>query len=180
MLFIAGFLVAVYIYLPWRDVGKFAMSIAHTQMQKRGMRLNYSEVTGPDGGFTVNDLTVSGMANITLSSVTLKPDLATSLMSIAPVCGVKFQGGNVRLGQTLNFGDGEFILTAGREIALDELKTNGEFRLNGYVTIDPSAMRIGHADAQLEVPESFSSNMGMLKNFLPLEEDGGKWYLRRR
>ena len=80
----------------------------------------------------------------------------------------------------MNFGDGGFLLTAGREILLEELRTNGEFSLDGYMTVDTSAMKIGEADAKLSVPEAFSQNMSMIQNFLPLVQEGGTWYLRRK
>ena len=179
ILFMAGLAIAMYIFLPYQSIGKLAMSIAHDQLQRRGMRLNYSDVSGEDGGFTVNNLTLSGVANVSLSSVTIKPEYLTSLATLSPVCDITFKGGNIRLGQLLNFGDGGFLLTAGNQIMLENLRTNGEFSLSGYMTVDPSSMRIGRADARLGVPESFSQNMGMLRNFLPLVQEGDTWYLRR-
>ena len=128
----------------------------------------------------MHNVKLSGMANISLSSVTIKPELTASILSLAPVCRITFTGGNVRLGQTMNFGDGRLLLTAGREILLEDMKTNGEFSLDGYITIDTSTLRIGHADAKLTVPEEFSQNMNMMKNFLPIVEEGGTWYLRRK
>lgn len=180
IIFMAGLICALYIFMPWREAGNFAVSTAHSILQHRGMRLNYSDVSGEDGGFTVHNVKLSGMANISLISVTVKPEIITSILSLAPVCRITFTGGNVRLGQTMNFGDGRFLLTAGREILLEDMKTNGEFSLDGYMTIDTSAMRIGHADAKLSVPEEFSQNMNVMKNFLPIVEEGGIWYLRRK
>lgn len=180
LLFILGFSAALYMFIPWREAGKFAMSTAHTMLQRRGMRLNYSDVSGEEGGFTVHNLTLSGMADVSLSSVTVKPEIIASILSLSPVCDITFKGGNMRLGQTMNFGDGGFLLTAGHEILLENLRTNGDFRLNGYVTVDPSAMKIGRAEARLDVPEAFEQGMGMMRNFLPLVQEGDQWYLRRR
>lgn len=180
LLFILGFSAALYMFIPWREAGKFAMSTAHTMLQRRGMRLNYSDVSGEEGGFTVHNLILSGMADVSLSSVTVKPEIIASILSLSPVCDITFKGGNMRLGQTMNFGDGGFLLTAGHEILLENLRTNGDFRLNGYVTVDPSAMKIGRAEARLDVPEAFEQGMGMMRNFLPLVQEGDQWYLRRR
>ena len=105
------------------------MSLAHSQLQKRGMRLNYSDVSGEDGGFTVHNLTLSGIADVSLSSITIQPEMITSILSLAPVCRITFRGANVRLGQIMNFGDGGFLLTAGREVLLEDLRTTGNFRL---------------------------------------------------
>ncbi|MBQ7217602.1 MAG: hypothetical protein IJP54_01230 [Synergistaceae bacterium] len=55
--------------------------------------------------------------------------------------------------------------------------------LNGEVSFIGGSvqlgMRITCADARLNVPESFSQNMNMLQNFLPLVQEGNRWYLRR-
>ena len=179
LLFTAGFSLAVYLFIPWREAGKFAVSSAHSILQRRGMRLNYSDVSGSDGGFTVHNLSLSGMADISLRSVTVRPQFVASILTLSPVCEISFTDCNVRLGMTMNFGDGGFLLTAGKEILLENLRTNGDFRLNGYLTVDTSTMRIGHADARFEVPETFSQNMGMIRNFLPLVQEGDSWYLRR-
>lgn len=181
LLFTIGLLCALYVFMPWQEAGKFAMSFAHGQLSRRGMRLNYSDITGDDGGFTVHNLALGGMADVSLESVTIKPQITASILSLAPVCDITFKGGNIRLGQSMRFGDGGVLLTAGRdEILFENLRTNGEFSLNGYMTINPSAMRIGRADARLEVPEAMRGNMDMLRNFLPLVQEGGNWYLRRK
>jgi len=180
LLFITAFFYAVYIFLPWASIGRFAMSMAHNRLERQGMRLNYTDVAGEDGGFTVNNLTLNGAANISVSSITIKPQFLASVLSLAPVCDIKFTGAGVRLGQTLNFGDGGFLLTAGRyEILLENLKTNGDFALNGFVTFNLVTMKLGHSDARLDVPENFAQNMGMLKNFLPIVQEGDRWHLRR-
>ncbi len=123
---------------------------------------------------------LSGMTDITAVSVTIKPELLSSILSLSPVSRISFRSLNVRLGQTMNFGDGSFLLTAGREVLLEDLHTDGEFSLDGYMILDTASMKIGRADAKLEVPEMFRANMNMMKNFLPLVEEGGKWYLRRK
>lgn len=178
--FTATFIFALYIFLPWREAGKFAISTAQTQLQKRGMRLNYSDVSGEEDGFTVHNLTVSGMSDISLSSITIKPQILTSILTLSPVCRITFKGASVRLGFSMGFGDGGFLLTAGNEIVLEDLHTNGDFSLDGYITIDTSNMKIGRAEAKLKVPEEFLQNMNMIRNFLPVVQEGGTWYIRRK
>ncbi len=181
LLFIVCFFATLYYFLEWRAVGNFAMSFAHSQLERRGMRMSYSDVSGEEGGFTVNNMTLNGMANLSLASITIKPQLAKSVTSLAPVCNISFRGLSVQLGQVMNLGDGEFTLIAWPgEVELDNLRTNGDFALNGYVTIDLNSMKLGHTEARLDVPENFASNMGMLRNFLPLVQEGDQWYLRRR
>ena len=179
LLLLTGFIFSLYYFMPWREAGKFAMSVAHSQLERRGMRLNYSDVSGEEDGFTVHNLTLSGMVNVSFSSITLRPQILASILGLAPVCDISFKGGSIQLGQVMSFGDGGVLLTAGREVLLENLRTNGDFSLNGYMTIDTGTMKIGRADARLVVPESFENNMGMLRNFLPVVQDGGRWYLRR-
>ena len=180
LLFIAGFCAAIWYFLPWAEIGRFAMSAASGQLSSRGMRIGWSDVSGEQDGFTVYNLTINGMANFTFSSVTLRPRIAASVLRLSPVCDVSFRGGNVQLGQVMNFGDGGVLITAGRsEVLLENLRTNGDFAINGYMTVNPSTMRITRADARLNVPDAFSQNLGMMMNFLPLVQEGDNWYLRR-
>lgn len=180
LLLIIGFVCSLWYFMPWRETGKFAMSIAHSQLEARGMRLNYSDVSGEDGGFTVHNLTLSGMFNISFGSITIRPQILSSLLSLAPVCDVAFRGLGIQMGQIMSFGDGGFMLTAGREILLENLRSNGDFSLNGYITVDTSTMRIGRAECRFDIPESFVNNMTMLQSFLPLVGEGTRWNLRRR
>ena len=181
LLFIAAFFTAVYIFLPWEQLGRFAMSMAHNRLERQGMRLNYSDVNGEDGGFTVNNLTLNGAVSISINSITIKPQLLTSVLSFAPVCEINFTGMGIRLGQNLNFGDGGFLLTAGlNEILLEDLRTNGDFALNGFLTLNLATMKLGRSEARLDVPANFAQNMSMLQNFLPIVQEGDRWHLRRQ
>ncbi len=167
--------------MEWRELGKFSMSLASSQLERRGMRLNYSDVSGEDDGFTVNNMTLNGLANISFSSITIRPKFINSILSLGAVCDISFKGGSVRLGQNMNFGDGSFLLTAGRnQIILENLRTNGDFSVNGYITFDPATMRLANSEARFDVPEEFSRNMDTLKNFIPLTQEGGRWFLRRK
>lgn len=180
LLFIVGFGAAVWYFLPWGEVGKFVMSTASGQLSSRGTRVGWSDVSGEQDGFTVHNLTLNGMANFTFSSVTLRPRILASIMSLSAVCDISFRGLNVQLGQVLNFGDGRVLVTAGRgEVQLGGLRTTGDFAINGDMTVNPSAMRITRANARLRVPENFTQNLDMLRSFLPLVQEGNNWYLRR-
>ena len=181
LLLLTGFIYALWVFMPYREIGKLAMSAAHSQLEKRGMRLAYSDVAGEDDGFTVNNLALNGAVNLSFSSITIRPRILSSILSLGFVSNISFKGLNIQVGQVMNFGDGRVLLTAGLNgILLEQLRTNGDFAVNGYLTIDPARMRIGQAEARLNVPEEFSRNMEMLKNFLPLVQDGGRWYLRRK
>ena len=180
IIFILGIVLALCIFFPWGEAGKFALNMGYSQLGRMGMSLSYSDVAGEDDGFTVNNVRISGMTDISLSSLTIRPRFWASILSLGLVCDVEFKGCNIRLGQNMNVGDGGFLLTVkAPQILLEELRTNGEFSLNGYITLDSSTMKISHAEARLTVPESFSQNMSVLRNFLPLVQEGGRWYLRR-
>ena len=181
LLLLTGFLYALWVFMPYREMGKLAMSIAHSQLEKRGMRLAYSDVTGEKDGFTVNNLALNGAVNLSFSSITIRPRILSSILSLGLVSNISFKGLNIQVGQVMNFGDGGFLLTAGLGgILLEQLRTNGDFALNGYLSLDLARMRIARAEARLNVPEEFEKNLETMKNFLPLVKEGGRWYLRRK
>ncbi|MBQ9566288.1 MAG: hypothetical protein IJU98_11945 [Synergistaceae bacterium] len=181
LLFLTAFGVSLWFFLPWREVGTAALSLGASELEKRGMRLSFSGVSDAEGGFTARDLSLGGFLTLSFQSLTLRPQLLASLMNLAPVCEVEFQGGSVTMGQPMSFGSGGFLLTATpHEVLLERLRADGEFSLMGFVAIDLDKMRIGRAEAALKAPSSFEENMGTLQNFLPLVREGnGNWFLRR-
>lgn len=181
LILLAGFLTALWLFMPWREVGAFAMSLAASRMERQGMTLTYRGVEAAQGGFTVRDISLSGFTRFSCESLTLRPELLASLAVLAPVCEVAFTDGRLTMGQPMAFGDGGFVVTASpREVLFEKLRTNGDFRVRGFMTIDPERMKIGRAEAELIVPDSFEENMQTLENFLPLVKEGdGRWFLRR-
>lgn len=181
LILLAGFLAALWAFMPWREVGSFAMALAASRMERQGMILTYSGVEDAQGGFSVRDVTLSGFTRFACDSLTLRPGLLASLAALAPVCEVSFTKGSLTMGQPMTFGDGGFVVTASpHEVLFEGLRTDGDFRIRGFMTIDPGRMKIGRAEAELLVPEAFEENMETLRNFLPLEkEGGGRWFLRR-
>ena len=166
LILLAGFLTALWLFMPWREVGAFAMSLAASRMERQGMTLTYRGVEASQGGFTVRDVSLSGFTRFSCESLTLRPELLASLAVLAPVCEVAFTDGRLTMGQPMAFGDGGFVVTASpREVLFEKLRTNGDFRVLGFMTIDPERMKIGRAEAELIVPESFEENMRTLGNF---------------
>lgn len=182
-LLISGFCAAFWYFMPWREVGGALLSLAAPRLERQGMRLNFAGVRSQNGeqGFTIDDLAIGGFTNFNFNSFTIHPQLLASVMNLAPVLDVRFRGGSLTMGQKINFGDGEFLLTASsREILIERLRTNGDFAINGFLTINPAQMRINRAEASLKIPPDFESNMQTLRGFLPLVREGnGNWYLRR-
>lgn len=181
ILLLAGFLAALWVFMPWREVGAFAMSLAASRMERQGMRLTYSGVEADRGGFVVRDIALSGFTRFSCASLTLRPQLLASLAVLAPVCEVAFTGGSMTMGQPMTFGDGGVVVTASPgEVLFEGLRTDGDFKVRGFLTIDPGRMKIGRAEAELLVPQAFEENMETLRNFLPLVREGdGRWFLRR-
>ena len=182
LIFLIAFLFALWIFMPWREVGSSLMSFGHGILLRNGMRMNYSDVTGEADGFNVNNLSLEGMMNISFNSVRIRPKIIESVLSFGGVCDIEFTGCNILMGQKFNIGDGRLLLTAWpKEIFLGDLSTTGDIKINGYLSINLSNMKIGRADASLTVPENIASGFNVLKNFLPLEQDkNGQWYLRRK
>lgn len=179
-LFLAAFVAALWAFLPWREAGVASLTLAGDALERHGMRLAFSDVEAAEGGFTVNGLSVSGFTTFSFRSLTLRPQLMASLLSLAPVCEADFTGGEMTMGQAMNFGDGGFLLTAGRDgVLLERLRADGDFAVSGFVAVDPARMKISRAEAAISVPQSFEGNMETLQGFLPLVREGGGWVLRR-
>ncbi|MBQ8692149.1 MAG: hypothetical protein IJ520_03300 [Synergistaceae bacterium] len=183
LLLIIGFCAALWIFLPWREVGGAAVSLARPMLEQRGVRLNFAGVRSQSGeqGFTIDGLEIGGMMNFNFDSLTIQPQILDSLMNFAPVCSIRFRGGSMTMGQKINFGDGSLLLTASpNNILIERLRTNGDFAVNGFIAVNPAQARISRAEASLSVPQEFESNMQTLQNFLPLVKDkNGNWFLRR-
>ena len=124
LIFLIGFIFAVYHFADWRSIGKFAVSMAHSRLERNGMRMGYSDVSGEEDGFTIDNLTLNGAANVSFGSITIRPRIIPSILSMSAVCDINFRNCSVRLGQSMNFGDGRVLLTAGRNEILLTLLPN--------------------------------------------------------
>ncbi|MBQ3377888.1 MAG: hypothetical protein IJG62_06415 [Synergistaceae bacterium] len=184
LLLIIGFCIAFWMFLPWREVGGAALSLARHVLEQKGLRLNFAGVRSQNGeqGFIIDGLEIAGFTNFSFDSLTIRPQILASLMNFAPVCDIRFRGGSMTMGQKINFGDGSLLLTASpNNILIENLRTNGDFAVNGFLAVNPAQSRISRAEASLQVPAEFESNMQTLKNFLPLVQDkNGNWFLRRK
>ena len=183
LLLIIGFCIALWIFLPWREVGGAALSLARPALEQRGLRLNFAGVRSQSGerGFIIDGLEIAGITNFSFDSLTIRPEFLASLMNFAPVCDIRFRGGSMTMGQKIDFGDGSLLLTASpNNILIENLRTNGDFAVNGFIEINPAQTRISRAEASLRVPLEFENNMQTLQNFLPLVREGSNWFLRRK
>ena len=184
LLLIIGFCIALWIFLPWREVGGAALSLARPVLEQRGLRLNFAGVRSQSGeqGFIIDGLEIAGITNFSFDSLTIRPEFLASLMNFAPVCDIRFRGGSMTMGQKIDFGDGSLLLTASpNNILIENLRTNGDFAVNGFIEINPAQAKISRAEASLRVPPEFENNMQTLQNFLPLVREGnGNWFLRRK
>ena len=180
LVFIAAFLAVLIARFPKEEAGRFLLSVAGRQLSPRGLRLEYSDVRGSPGGLLVNNLKLSGAVNVRFREVMLRPEILGSIISLSAQCYVEFKGCSVQVGTTLVLGDGHVIIRLmPDEVELEDLRTNGELGINGSLSISPSTQKITHASARVTVPSELEPHMGLLRTLLPLEQDNGRWYLRR-
>ena len=193
LVFLAGTVLAVWIFMPWKQVGEIALLFVSRRLSASSS-LSYSAVKSVPGGFAAENLAVSrlgGMADISCGTLTVVPDIVASLLNLAPTCRVAFTGAAleeiavtpVKKFPGIAFGDGRVVVTAGRRaIFLDSLRSGGELAMNGILLFDLSAMRIIRADVALNVRSDPFENevLPSLKNFLPLRQEApGNWRLFR-
>ena len=193
LLFIAGFAVAAWIFMPWKQVGEGALLWGSARLQAPSS-LTYSTVKGTSGGFVIEDLKamrVNGLADITFRTLSVRPSLLATLANMAPTCRISFTGNAIgEIAVTplkkipgIAVGNGRFSVSAGRkEILLDDLRSDGDLAMNGALLLDLAAERpIRWADVALNVKsEAFEKELPALQNFLPLQQEApGRWYLRR-
>jgi hypothetical protein len=193
LVFLVGTALAVWFFMPWKQVGESALLFVSSRLPKPSS-LSYSAVRSVPGGFAAENLSISrlaGMADVSCKTLTVVPDIAASLLNLAPTCRVAFTG--AALGEVavtpvkklpgVGLGDGRAVVAAGRrEIFLDGLRSGGELAMNGILLFNPEAMRITRADLDLNVrSEPFErETLPSLKNLLPLRQEGpGNWRLFR-
>ena len=180
LIFLVSLIAGIIIFFPTEEAGRLLMSVAANQLNARGIRLEYTDVKGITGGIAVNNLKVAGGVNVNFREAEFVPQWLGSVLGLAPMCQVNFKGCSVQLGTTLSLGDGRVTVRASPgEIELEDMRTNGDLALNGSLSVNPSTQKIVHANARVNVPDSLAPHMNMLRSFLPLVQEGGRWYLRR-
>lgn len=182
VLFLAAFGVAAYWAMPWGQVGEYIFSNMAKKMSQQGSSLSYTSVSASGNGFTVEDVAAKGLIKFSFKSLTVTPDLLGSLFNLAPTSRVSFTQGAFQMSQPLLLGNGRMTaMLRPDEIFLENLRTDGDFSVNGFVGIAPAQGRISRAEASIKVSENLESDMELLKGFLPLvKEAQGRWVLRRQ
>ncbi|MDR1874188.1 MAG: hypothetical protein LBQ90_04135 [Synergistaceae bacterium] len=195
LVFIVGALIAVWFFMPWKQVGETALLMAARRLGAPAS-IGYSSVEGVRGGFVVRDLDargLMGMVNLSCRTLTILPDLVASLLNMAPTCNVAFTGN--ALGEipvtplkkisAITIGDGRFTVSVARdEILFEGLQSNGELSMAGALAIAPSATQlISWANVLVSVKlEAFENDLPSLQGALrlPLQQEApGRWALRR-
>ena len=180
IIFLSCLAVSSWYFLDWTQIGTAAINYAYSQASSRGMRLSYTDMAGVEGGFAVNNLSMSGMVNIRFGTIIIRPKILTSIISLSGVCDIEFRDAQLQLGRTMKLGNGSCMLTLSPpEIIMENIRTAGELSVEGSVSFNPQAMRITRASARVVVPEELSPALEAMRNFLPLVHEGGNWYLRR-
>lgn len=192
LLFAAGLLLAGWFFMPWRQVGEAVLLSASNHLPEPAY-LSYSTVRSTAGGFVVNDLEIRnlmGMVNVFFSSVTIIPDVGTSLLSMAPTCRITFTGaviGDIAVTPFSKIpsvapGNGRAVVSINRQgVFLDGLRSVGELSTSGSLLINLSGMEILWADVAIDIDsETFEEYMPHLALILPLQQESqGRWFLRR-
>lgn len=197
LVFVVGILLAVWFFMPWQQVGEYALLRAAQQL-KAPAAITYAAVDGVSGGFIVKDLDVRGlmgMVNLSCKTLKITPDLFASVMGVAPTCHIAFTGnalGEITILRkkipAIYIGDGGVTISLGRrEILLEGLRSNGDLSMNGVLALAPRADRvIAWSDVMLNVKsEAFEKELPSLQQALglPLQQESpgkpGQWVLRR-
>ena len=195
LLFLVGLLVAVWIFLPWKQVGEYALVAAGRRLETPAS-ITWAAVNNVPGGFVIEDLKAQrlmGMVDVSFSTLTVVPDMIASLLNMSPTCRISFTGNTVSEiavtplkkipGIVLN--NGHTIVSLNDQgILLDEVYSDGEISMRGSLLLSPSGERlIGWADVALDIKsEPFEKELPSLQMSLglPLQQDvPGRWFLRR-
>ncbi|MDR1379304.1 MAG: hypothetical protein LBJ36_09690 [Synergistaceae bacterium] len=191
LLLIAGAGMAMWFFMPWKQVGE---SLLLATIRRLQLSVTYSFVGDAPGGFVVEDLSVRnfmGVMDGSIRTLMIVPDLAASLLNMAPTCRISFTGGvlgdvavtPLRKIPGVTIGNGRVMVSISAQgVLLEGLRSNGELSMNGTLLIASSAYPpIRWADVTIDVKsESFEQEMPALGNLLPLrQESPGRWLLRR-
>ena len=195
LLFLVGVLMAVWIFLPWKQVGEYALAAAGRRLETPAS-ITWGTVNNVPGGFVIEDLKAQrlmGMGDVSFRTVTVVPDLMASLLGMSPTCQISFTDNTVsEIAVTplkkipgVALGNGSFIVSfSDQGILLDEVRSDGEIAMRGSLLLSPSSERlIGWAEVALDIKsEPFEKELPSLQMSLglPLQQDApGRWFLRR-
>ncbi|MDR2528277.1 MAG: hypothetical protein LBD04_04565 [Synergistaceae bacterium] len=191
--FVVGVVLAAWFFMPWKQVGESALLFA---ARWTSSRIAYASVGGVPGGFSVQGLEVHGllgMVDISFRTLTVTPDIASSLLNMVPTCRFAFTGGALGdIAVTPRKKIPGIFLGSGRvaasfteeEVLLEDLRSNGDLTLNGTLLFALSdGPFIRQADVMLAVNFApFEKELPSLQMAfgLPLrQEASGRWSLRQ-
>jgi hypothetical protein len=191
LLFITGAVLAVWFFMPWKQVGESLLLAAG---RRSGVPVVYSSVESAPGGFVVENLEIQkfrGMVDGSAGTLTVVPDLWASLVNMAPTCRISFTGSVLDVTVALKkipgivIGSGRVVVSLSAQgVLLDRLRSDGDLSMAGALFISPSApLPIRWADVTIDVKsDSLEQELSAVAelNLLPLEQESpGRWHLRR-
>jgi hypothetical protein len=195
LLFLVGFLVSVWIFMPWKQVGEVVLLAAMRQLETPAS-ITWAAVSNAPGGFVVEGLDarkLMGMVDVSFSTLTVVPDLIASSLAMSPTFQIAFTGNTVgEIAVTplkkipgIELGDGSLTVSLNSQgILMDKIRSDGEMSMRGLLALSPSAERlIRWADVTLDIKsEPFEKELPSLQMSLglPVQQDApGRWFLRR-
>ena len=187
LLFAVSFLVACWVFLSWDQVGRYVLNFTASQMEDRGVTLNYEDlevsrglnpvfhIEGMEmisfaGTLKIRDTYVSLNAPRSIGRLGLALDLSIPALVIEPRVG----------GITRMTSGGEGALFFSRELLqLHDLDFRGDISISGGARYHNDSGKIESEGLVLEVPEEMDKNLEVLRGYLPVKKIGsGKWGLK--
>ena len=186
LIFIVGALASLWIFMPWGEMGEYAVLSAEKTASSRGYNIQHSSVSGSWIGpsILINDFASRMvLAGGEFKTLRLSPSFIQSLIRFSPVMSVSFTGGKLSLpgGNDADLGSGRVEISLKNGILLlNNLRSTGELSFDGFATININSARIENADIMINSPERIESSLNSMSIMLPLtRESAGQWRLKR-
>jgi hypothetical protein len=187
-IFIIGVLVSLWIFMPWGEIGEYAVLSAERAAVSRGFTARHTSVSGTWNGPVIkinNFVARMAMGGGEFETLSVSPSIMKSLFQFSPVVSVSFTGGKLFLpgGKDAEMGTGKVEISLKNGILLlKDLSSTGELAFDGYVAYDINGGRVDNADLAIKSPESVEQALNLARTMMNNdlnEESKGLWRLKR-
>lgn len=186
---IAGLIVGIFIFFPWRTLGSSLFALAAREAASRGVYLTAS--SSDVSGIFSKTFSYSGVgadlpaARLSVRELSVAPDILSSLFSEEKSARLTVGRGSLvpvtRQAVEWNRGEADVRVTP-RAVILDNISFTGPSSISGSAEISLGSMRIARARLLVRVPPELDRMLEMLKtaNMLPLKKiKDGEWRIER-